>query len=87
MPTRYGDEHYAKIWPYPTDLEEFLRRVCYKRDDPHEVEMSVSIFMATPVARLMPAELRNALTEAGLLDPNQSRRRVLDLGHRTHEER
>ena len=71
MTTRYSEDWTARKWNYPTDVEGFLRALGTSVDDAREARSRVSVFLALPYASKMPAELRCALTVAGLLPPGR----------------
>ena len=73
MTTRLGPEQQSRDWPYPTDLAGFLEAVRADPDDDYDTKMRVEMFMMTPVAKRMPAELRSALVAAGLCTPEAKR--------------
>jgi hypothetical protein len=74
MTTRLGPEQQSRDWPYPTDLAGFLEAVRADPADDYDTRMRVDMFMMTPVARRMPAELRAALVQSGLWEPPQKER-------------
>ena len=66
MTTRLGSEQQSHDWPYPHELAGFLAAVHADPDDEYDTRMRIEMFMLTPVAKRMPAELRQALLQAGL---------------------
>jgi hypothetical protein len=66
MTTRLGPEQQSRDWPYSRDLAGFLAAVHADPGDAYDTRMRIEVFMLTPVAKRMPAELRQALLQAGL---------------------
>jgi hypothetical protein len=57
MTMRLGPEQQSHDWPYPPDLAGFLQVIHADPADDYDTGMRVAMFMMTPVARQMPAEL------------------------------
>ena len=74
MTIRLAPEQQSRDWPYPDDLKGFLEAVRADPDDDYDTRMRVEMFLMTPVARRIPAELRQALVAAGLWqEPRKNR--------------